>query len=135
LFAAGTEIGKYTKEGKPIPIPRHSITFAVLGAFILWFGWFGFNPGSTLSAHELRISVIAVNTNLCAAAAAMTAIFITWKKFGKADVVMTVNGAVAGLVVALHCIALRCVALRNGIPHIALHYKKKVPFRKGTANF
>ena len=104
----GPRIGKYTKEGKPIPIPGHSITFAVLGAFILWFGWFGFNPGSTLSAHELRISVIAVNTNLCAAAAAMTAMFITWKKFGKADVVMTVNGAVAGLVVALHCIVLRC---------------------------
>ncbi len=70
----------------------------MLGAFILWFGWFGFNPGSTLSAHELRISVIAVNTNLCAAAAAMTAMLITWKKFGKADVVMTVNGAIAGLV-------------------------------------
>ncbi len=94
----GPRIGKYTKEGKPIPIPGHAITFAVLGAFILWFGWFGFNPGSTLSAHELRISVIAVNTNLCAAAAAMTAMLITWKKFGKADVVMTVNGAIAGLV-------------------------------------
>jgi len=94
----GPRIGRYDKEGKPIPIPGHSISLAVLGAFILWFGWFGFNPGSTLSAHELRISVIAVNTNLAAAAAAVTAMFITWKKFGKADVVMTVNGAVAGLV-------------------------------------
>ena len=94
----GPRIGRYTKEGKPIPIPGHAITLAVLGAFILWFGWFGFNPGSTLSAHHLRISVIAMNTNLCAAAAAMTAMSITWKKFGKADVVMTVNGAVAGLV-------------------------------------
>ena len=94
----GPRIGRYTKEGKPIPIPGHSVAFVVLGAFILWFGWFGFNPGSTLSAHELRISVIAVNTTLAAAASAMTAMFITWKKFGKADVVMTVNGAVAGLV-------------------------------------
>ena len=94
----GPRIGRYNSQRKPIPIPGHALSFAVLGAFILWFGWFGFNPGSTLSAHELRISVIAVNTNLCAAAAAMTALFITWKKFGKADVVMTVNGAIAGLV-------------------------------------
>jgi Amt family ammonium transporter len=94
----GPRIGRYTKEGKAIPIPGHAISLAVLGAFILWFGWFGFNPGSTLSAHHLRISVIAANTNLCAATAAMTAMFITWKKFGKPDVVMTVNGAVAGLV-------------------------------------
>ncbi len=94
----GPRIGRYSKEGTPIPIPGHSISLAMLGAFILWFGWFGFNPGSTLSAHELRISVIAVNTNLCAAAAATTAMFITWKKFGKADVVMTINGAIAGLV-------------------------------------
>ena len=60
----GPRIGQYNGEGKPIPIPGHSISLAVLGAFILWFGGFGFNPGSTLSAHELRISVIAVNTNL-----------------------------------------------------------------------
>lgn len=94
----GPRIGRYTTEGKPIPIPGHSIAFAVLGAFILWFGWFGFNPGSTLSAHELRISVIAANTQLAAAAAAMTAMFITWKKSGKADVAMTANGAIGGLV-------------------------------------
>lgn len=74
------------------------MTLAALGAFILWFGWFGFNPGSTLSAHELRISVIAANTNLAAAAAAITAMFITWVKFGKPDVAMTINGAIAGLV-------------------------------------
>ena len=94
----GPRIGKYNGHGKPLPIPGHSITFAVLGAFILWFGWFGFNSGSTLSAHELRISVIAVNTNLAAAAAALVAMFITWAKSGKPDVVMTVNGAIAGLV-------------------------------------
>ncbi len=94
----GPRIGRYTRDGKPIPIPGHAISLVVLGAFILWFGWFGFNSGSTLSAHELRISVIAANTNLAAAAAAMTAMAITWKKFGKPDVVMTVNGAIAGLV-------------------------------------
>ena len=94
----GPRIGRYDKDGKPIPMPGHSMTLAALGAFILWFGWFGFNPGSTLSAHELRISVIATNTNLAAAAAAMTAMFITWVKFGKPDVAMTINGAIAGLV-------------------------------------
>lgn len=94
----GPRIGRYNGQGKPIPIPGHSITFAVLGAFILWFGWFGFNPGSTLSAHELRIAVIAVNTNLAAASGAIVAMLITWVKFGKPDVVMTVNGTIAGLV-------------------------------------
>ncbi len=94
----GPRIGRYNSQGKPIPIPGHNISLAVLGAFILWFGWFGFNPGSTLSAHELRISVIAVNTNLAAAAGALTAMFIAWNKVGKADVVMTINGAIAGLV-------------------------------------
>lgn len=94
----GPRIGRYTNQGKPIPIPGHAISLAVLGCFILWFGWFGFNPGSTLSAHELRISVIAVNTNLAAAAAALVAMFITWVRSGKPDVVMTINGAIAGLV-------------------------------------
>lgn len=69
----GSRIGRYTLKGKPIPILGLSISLAVLGAFILWFGWFGFNPGSTLSAHELHISVIAVNTNLSAETAAVTA--------------------------------------------------------------
>jgi ammonium transporter, Amt family len=94
----GPRIGKYSQDGKPNPIPGHSTTLAVLGALILWFGWFGFNAGSTLSAYELRISVIAVNTNLAAAAGAVVAMAITWIKFGKADLAMTVNGAIAGLV-------------------------------------
>jgi len=94
----GPRIGRYDSEGKPVPIPGHSISLAVLGTFILWFGWFGFNPGSTLSAHELRISVIAANTNLAAAAGAVTAMLITWRKSRKPDVVMTCNGAIAGLV-------------------------------------
>ena len=94
----GPRIGKYDEKGNPRPIPGHSLAFAVIGTFILWFGWFGFNPGSTLSAHELRISVIAANTNLAAAAGAVTAMIITWLRNGKPDVGMTCNGAIAGLV-------------------------------------
>jgi len=94
----GPRIGKYDKFGNPKPIPGHSLAFAAIGAFILWFGWFGFNPGSTLSAHELRISVIAANTNLAAAAGAVTAMLITWKKLGKSDIGMACNGAIGGLV-------------------------------------
>ncbi|AGK60939.1 ammonium transporter [Archaeoglobus sulfaticallidus PM70-1] len=93
----GPRIGKYVN-GKPKAIPGHSMAFAVIGTLILWFGWFGFNPGSTLSAHELRISVIAANTNLAAAAGAVTAMLITWKKMGKPDVGITCNGAIGGLV-------------------------------------
>ncbi len=94
----GPRIGKYDARGNPRPIPGHSIAFAVIGTFILWFGWFGFNPGSTLSAHELRISIIAANTNLAAAAGAVTAMAVTWFRNGKPDVGMTCNGAIAGLV-------------------------------------
>jgi Amt family ammonium transporter len=94
----GPRFGKYRKDGKPRAIPGHSITLAALGVFILWFGWFGFNPGSTLSAHELRISVIAVNTNLAAAAGALAALLTIYLKTKKYDVGMTLNGALAGLV-------------------------------------
>jgi Amt family ammonium transporter len=94
----GPRIGKYGKDGKPRAIPGHSIALAALGCFLLWFGWFGFNSGSTLSAHELRISVIAVNTNLAAAAAAFAAMAFTWMRHKKPDVGMAINGAIAGLV-------------------------------------
>jgi len=90
--------GKYRKDGTPVGIPGHSITLAILGVFILWFGWFGFNPGSTLAATDLRISVIAANTTLAAAAGGVMAMLITWWKYGKPDVPMTGNGVVAGLV-------------------------------------
>ena len=94
----GARIGKYDKHGKPRAIPGHSIPMAVLGVFILWFGWFGFNPGSTLAATELRISVIAVTTLLAASAGGFIATLYTWKKFGYPDVTMTGNGVIAGLV-------------------------------------
>jgi len=94
----GPRFGKYSKDGKPKAIPGHSITLAALGTFILWFGWFGFNPGSTFSAHQLRIAVVAVNTNLAAAAGAAVAILIVFAKTKKWDVGMMLNGCLAGLV-------------------------------------
>ena len=94
----GPRFGKYGKDGKPKAIPGHSITLAALGAFILWFGWFGFNPGSTFNAHHLRISVIALNTNLAAAAGAFAALCVVFMKTKKWDVGMMLNGCLAGLV-------------------------------------
>ncbi|MBP7835952.1 MAG: ammonium transporter [Candidatus Omnitrophica bacterium] len=94
----GPRFGKFGKDGKPKAIPGHSITLAALGTFILWFGWFGFNPGSTFSAHQLRIAVIAVNTNLAAAAGAAVAILLVFMKTKKWDVGMMLNGCLAGLV-------------------------------------
>lgn len=93
----GPRIGKYGKDGKVNAIPGHNITIGALGVFILWFGWFGFNPGSTLAA-SLDTARIAMTTNLAAAAAACTVMIITWLKYGKPDVSMTLNGALAGLV-------------------------------------
>ncbi len=94
----GPRIGKYTKEGKSVAIPGHDIPMALLGTFILAFGWFGFNPGSTLSGTDLRISVIAVNTMLASASGALAAMAYIWSKTGKPDPSMTANGMLAGLV-------------------------------------
>ncbi len=94
----GPRIGKYTKGGTPRGIPGHSLTLAALGCFLLWFGWYGFNSGSTLSAHELRIAVIAVNTTLAASSGAIFALFLVWTKTKKLDLGMAINGAIAGLV-------------------------------------
>lgn len=98
----GPRIGKYTKDGKSNAIPGHSLTLGALGVFILWFGWFGFNPGSQLAASGAEnaeaIGHLFVTTNLAAAAAAVVAMFVTWFRYGKPDVSMTLNGALAGLV-------------------------------------
>ena len=96
----GPRIGKYTKDGKPRAIPGHSLTLGALGVFILWFGWFGFNAGSTLGAEgqEMAIGTIFVTTNLAAAAAAVVTMIFTWFKYKKPDVSMTLNAALAGLV-------------------------------------
>jgi Amt family ammonium transporter len=94
----GPRYEKFGKDGKPKAIPGHSITLAALGTFILWFGWFGFNPGSTFSAHQLRIAVVAVNTNMAAAAGGAIALLIVYFKTKKWDVGMMLNGILAGLV-------------------------------------
>lgn len=93
----GPRIGKYTKDGKVKPILGHNIPLAALGVFILWIGWFGFNPGSTTVADK-SIAMIFVNTNLAGAAGCVIAMIVSWIKFGKPDVGMSLNGALAGLV-------------------------------------
>ncbi|MCK9554751.1 ammonium transporter [bacterium] len=94
----GPRLGKYNKDGSSNAIPGHNIPLAALGVFILWFGWFGFNPGSTTAGTNLSIAVIAVTTNLAAAAGAITAMITIWVQFGKPDTSMALNGALAGLV-------------------------------------
>lgn len=98
----GPRIGKYNADGSVNAIPGHSLTLGALGVFILWFGWFGFNGGSTVCAtgDDVLTSMgrIFVTTNLAAAAAATATMFLTWLRYGKPDVSMTLNGALAGLV-------------------------------------
>jgi Amt family ammonium transporter len=97
----GPRIGKYGPDGKARAITGHNIPVAALGVFILWFGWFGFNPGSTTSGEGL-IGYIAVTTNLAAAAGAILAMFTAWVIMKKPDASMALNGALAGLV-AITC--------------------------------
>jgi len=98
----GPRLGKYTKDGKSNAIPGHSVTLGALGVFILWFGWFGFNPGSQLAmgstADATAVAGIFVTTNIAAAAAAIVSMIVTWLRYKKPDVSMTLNGALAGLV-------------------------------------
>jgi ammonium transporter, Amt family len=97
VWALGPRIGKY-RNGKVIPIPAHSMTSATIGVFVLWFGWFGFNPGSTMAADWASIGHIAVTTNTAAATASISALLMVWLMAGKADLGMTLNGGLAGLV-------------------------------------
>lgn len=94
----GPRLGKYDEYGRPMALPGHNLMLATLGAMILWFGWFGFNTGSLMGADARFISLIAANTSLAAAAAAIGATVSTWFLFGKPDLTMTLNGALAGLV-------------------------------------
>jgi len=94
----GPRLGKYTKEGKSVAIPGHHIPMAIVGTFILAFGWFGFNPGSTLPGNDLRIAVVATNTMLASAAGAICAMTYMMARFGKPDPSMMANGMLAGLV-------------------------------------
>ena len=101
-LALGPRIGRYTSDGKSVPMPGHNITLAALGVFILWIGWYGFNPGSQLTyngaVNAEATTYIALTTTLAAAAGAVAAMICSWAKFGKPDITMALNGALAGLV-------------------------------------
>ena len=97
-WMVGPRLGKFGPDGKPRTIAGHNLVYVVLGTFILFFGWFGFNPGSTLAATDLRISVIATNTFLAGVAGAVVAMYIGLARTGKADIGLACNGALAGLV-------------------------------------
>ena len=98
----GPRIGKYSKDGKSRAIPGHNLTMAALGVFILWFGWFGFNPGSQLAAAStddaMAISHVFLTTNLAACAGGFFALVVSWLKFSKPSLSLTLNGILAGLV-------------------------------------
>ncbi len=96
-YLLGPRIGKYSADGRSKAIPGHNILMGALGVFILWFGWFGFNPGSTTEANS-TIGLIAVTTNLAAAAGVLGSMITAWVRYGKPDVTMSLNGALAGLV-------------------------------------
>jgi len=101
-IALGPRIGRYTSDGKSVPIPGHNLTFAALGVFILWVGWYGFNPGSQLtyggSANAEVTLYIGLTTTLAAAAGTFVAMVASWILFRKPDLSMALNGALAGLV-------------------------------------
>ena len=98
IIVLGPRIGKYGKDGKVFAIPGHSMTSAAIGVFILWFGWFGFNPGSTMAADGPSIAHVATTTNIAAAAATLSSMITAWILLGKPDFGMTLNGCLAGLV-------------------------------------
>ncbi|WP_370859804.1 ammonium transporter [Phocaeicola plebeius] len=98
----GPRLGKYGKDGKSKAIPGHNLTLACLGVFILWFGWFGFNPGSQLAAagygDQTTISHVFLTTNLAACTGGFLALLVSWIKYGKPSLSLTLNGILAGLV-------------------------------------
>ena len=98
VIVVGPRIGKYDENGKPRAIPGHSVTLGALGVFILWFGWYGFNAGSTLAAVGQDVAFPAVTTTLAACAGALGAMITAWIVVGKPDVGFTLNGVLAGLV-------------------------------------
>ncbi|MFP5333464.1 MAG: ammonium transporter [Acidimicrobiia bacterium] len=100
VLVLGPRIGKYDENGDPQPIPGHSLMLGALGVFILWFGWYGFNAGSTLAAVGADFATVAVTTTLAASAGAIGAMSTAWanRSFGRPDPGMTLNGALGGLV-------------------------------------
>jgi len=98
IILLGARKGKYTKDGKIRPIPGHNMPLAAIGVFLLWFGWFGFNGGSVLSADPVGVSLVFVTTALAAAAGAIAAFFISYALFKSHDLSMVLNGILGGLV-------------------------------------
>jgi len=98
VIILGPRIGKYSATGKVNAIPGHNLSLATIGCLVLWFGWFGFNPGSTMAADPNAIAEILVTTNSAAAAATLSATIVAWILLGKPDLGMTLNGCLAGLV-------------------------------------
>ena len=99
VLVLGPRIGKYDKDGKPKAIPGHNMSLAVIGLFVLWLGWFGFNPGSTMSfQNPSDVMHILMTTNTSAIAAVLTSTATSWIFIGKPDLGMTINGCLAGLV-------------------------------------
>ncbi|MDP3789617.1 MAG: ammonium transporter, partial [Candidatus Omnitrophota bacterium] len=98
ILVLGPRFGKYTEDGRINPIPGHNLSLATIGTFVLWLGWFGFNPGSTMAADPAAISHICITTNTAAAAAILSSTAIAWILLGKPDLGMTLNGCLAGLV-------------------------------------
>lgn len=98
VMVLGPRFGKYSEDGKINPIPGHNLSLATIGTFVLWLGWFGFNPGSTMAADPAAIAHVAITTNTAAAAAILGATIISWVLLGKPDLGMTLNGCLAGLV-------------------------------------
>ena len=96
-LVVGPRVGKYNEDGNPKHIPGHSLPLAALGVFILWFGWFGFNAGSTTTGDG-SVALIMINTLLSSAAGASMAMMVTWIRTGKPDAPITLNGVLAGLV-------------------------------------
>lgn len=94
----GPRIGKFKKNGTPVAIPGHDIPLAITGTILLYFCWFAFNAGSTMNGNDLRLAVVATNTMLAGAAGGLVAMFYMWAKYGKPDISMACNGALAGLV-------------------------------------
>ncbi len=108
-YIVGARKGKYTPDGKVHVFPGHNMAFATMGAFILWFGWYGFNPGSTLAAVG-GIAHVAVTTTLAAAAGGLFGLGMSWFRTGFPDLTMAVNGVVAGLV----AITAPCASVSTG---------------------
>jgi Amt family ammonium transporter len=98
VIVIGPRIGKFRKDGTITLMPGHNLPMAIMGTFVLAFGWFGFNAGSTLSASESRIAAIAVNTAIASATAALTSLFYVWQRHRRPDVAMASNGLLGGLV-------------------------------------